>query len=337
MSLDLVQESYRLNQAGESFAIATVVRVERPISAKPGDKAIVRIDGTLQGWIGGGCAQDTVVREAKKAIRAGQPRLLRLRGRGATSEENPEGYLELPITCHSGGTLDIYVEPVLPTPQVILLGNSPVAVTLAKLVKAMDWRVDVVDPAATSEQFPEADTLSNSTEFALPGIHPIAFIVVATQGHDDERALLSAALSGVGYVAFVASKRKLASRDEYLREHGLSEDQVTRLKAPAGLDIGAITPDEIAASILAEMIQVRRQHWMPMAVEASSAIAAVESLIGDEARDPVCGMTVEVAGARYSSEFDGNRYYFCCAACQEQFNAHPASFRQETESNATKD
>ena len=159
MSIDILNQIYELNRLGESFAVATVVRVEKPISAKPGDKAIIKLDSALNGWIGGGCAQDTVVREARKVIHEGQPRLLRLIGKGAAVAEKSEGVLEFPITCHSGGTMDVYIEPVLPQPQLVLLGNSPVAITLAKLVKILNFRVDVFDPLATREQFPDVDSL----------------------------------------------------------------------------------------------------------------------------------------------------------------------------------
>ncbi len=318
MSIELLEQIHELNRAGESFAVATVVRVEKPISAKPGDRAIIKTDGALDGWIGGGCAQDTVVREAKKVIRDGQPRFLRLRGRGATSVETEEGVLEFPITCHSGGTLDVYVEPVLPRPQLILLGNSPIAVTLAKLVKILGWQVDVFDARATREQFPEADSISDLADVRTIQRRALAFVVVTTQGHDDEPALEAAANSGAPYVAFVASKRKFDSRVEYLRGRGVSEEQIARIKAPAGLDIGALTPDEIAASILAEMIQVRRQHWTPQAAEAAQAVAAAESIVG-EAIDPICGMTVETATAHYVVERNGEKFYFCSISCKEQF------------------
>ncbi len=317
MSLDLLDQIYQLNRAGESFAVATVVRVEKPISAKSGDKGIVKADGSLEGWIGGGCAQDTVIREAKKAIRDGQPRLLRLVGKGAVAETS-EGVVEYPITCHSGGTLDVYIEPVLPRPQLILLGNSPVAITLAKLVKVLGWRVDVQDPTATNEQFPDADSVSFAVNFDLIPRRPIAFIVVSTQGHDDEPALQAAVRYGAPYIAFVASKKKFASRVEYLREHGVTEEQIARIKAPAGLDIGAVTPDEIAASILAEMIQMRRQHWTPQAEQVAEAVAAAESIVA-EAVDPICGMMVETATARYIVERDGQKFYFCSISCKEQF------------------
>ncbi len=339
MSLDVFSKIFELSRAGESFAVATVVRVERPISAKPGDKGIIKADGTLEGWVGGGCAQDTVIREGKKTIRDGQPRFLRLVGTGARADANmaseDEGVIEYPITCHSGGTLDIYLEPVLPRPQLILLGNSSVAVTLAGLAQVLNWQVDVVDPLATHEQFPEAASISNDPSFTLPALQPISFIVVATQGHDDEPALQAAARSGAPFVAFVASKRKYASRAEYLREHGLSEEQISRIKAPAGLDIGAVTPDEIAASILAEMIQARRRQWASHAAETAQALEAAESIVAAEAVDPICGMTVEIATARYVSEFRGQKYYFCAISCKEQFDQDPeAAIRNQLTVNS---
>ncbi|HBY95488.1 MAG TPA: XshC-Cox1-family protein, partial [Chloroflexi bacterium] len=257
--MNLFEQIYELNRAGESFAVATVVRVEKPISARPGDKAIITADGSLQGWVGGGCAQNVVIREAQKAIRDTQPRFLRLIGSGATSSSASEGVLEFPITCHSGGTMDVYLEPVLPRPQLILFGASPVAVTLAKLARVLDFEVAVFDPEIERDHFPDADFVSTELDLAQIRIHPIAFVVVTTQGHDDEAALEIAARSGVPYVAFVASRKKFASSAAYLRERRVSDEQVARIKAPAGLDLGAVTPEEIAASILAEIIQRRRQ------------------------------------------------------------------------------
>lgn len=326
MSFDVYQQIYTLTQAGESFAVATVVRVEKPISARSGDKAIVKSDGTLHGWVGGGCAQDIVIREAQKVIREGEPRFLRLVGSGAAVSEKREGVLEFPITCHSGGTMDVYIEPVVPRPQLILLGNSPVALTLAKLAKVVNFEVNVFDPAATREQFPDAHHLSDALDLSSFAMRPPSFVVIATQGHDDELALETAALSDASYIAFVASPKKFASRLAYLRERGLSDERLARIKAPAGLDIGATTPDEIAVSILAEMIQVRRKQFVPQRVESAQAVAAVEELVSAEARDRICGMMVEIATARYVSEYQAQRFYFCSASCKAQFEKHPEKF-----------
>jgi xanthine dehydrogenase accessory factor len=333
MPFELYEHIHNLQRAGASFAVATVVRVEKPISAKPGDKAVIQSDGTLLGWVGGGCSQDIIVREAKQAIRGGEPRFLRLVGSGAPkgTELAPfsDGIIQYPITCHSGGTMDVYLEPVLPRPQLILFGNSPVAVTLAQFARVMNYEVTVVDPAATRDQFPGADYLSNELRPDV-AVRPIAFAVVATQGHDDDEALAAAARSGVPYVAFVASRKKFASRVEFLRERGLSEEQIARIKAPAGIDLGAVTPDEIAVSILAEIVQMRRKA--PAApkyvgvgargVQSGDVVAALPT----EARDVVCGMMVEIATARHISEYQGEKYYFCASSCKAQFEKNPAGF-----------
>lgn len=320
----LYDKIYHLTHAGESFAIATVVRVEKPISAKSGDKAIIQEDGTLDGWVGGGCAQDTVVREAKKAIREAQPRLLRLVGMGAVAEKS-EGVLEFPITCHSGGTMDVYIEPVLPKPQLILLGNSPVAQTLAKLAHVINFEIDVFDPNATREQFPNATHLAAEHNLQNFVVRPLSFVVVSTQGHDDELALEAAARSNAAYIACVSSIKKFSTRADYLRERGVTEEQIARIKVPAGLDIGALTPDEIAASILAEIIQFRRQQFAPKQIEQAQAVAVAEEIVA-EAIDPVCGMSVEIATARYVSEYNGAKYYFCARQCMNSFNREPEKY-----------
>lgn len=324
MPNSLYDEIYHLTHAGEAFAIATVVRVEKPISAKSGDKAIIKEDGTLDGWVGGGCAQDTVVREAKKAIREAQPRLLRLVGMGAVAEKS-EGVLEFPITCHSGGTMDVYIEPVLPKPQLVLLGNSPVAQTLAKLAHVLNFEIAVFDPNAQRDQFPNAQHISTEHNLHSFSMRPLSFVLVSTQGHDDELALEAAARSNAAYIACVSSTTKFATRADYLRERGVSEEQIARFKVPAGLDIGALTPDEIAASILAEMIQFRRQQFAPKQIAQAQAVAVAEEIVA-EAIDPVCGMSVEIATARYVSEYNGAKFYFCARSCMNSFNKEPEKY-----------
>ncbi|TMC59379.1 MAG: YHS domain-containing protein [Chloroflexi bacterium] len=319
MALELFEHILRLRRAGEPFALATVVRVEKPISATPGDKALITEAGALDGWVGGGCAQDIIVREARKAMHDGQARFLRLVGHGAAVSERSEGILEFPMTCHSGGTLDVFIEPVLPRPQLLLLGNSPVALALAKLAKVLDFEVSVFDPAATPEQFPGVDALTTDVDLRAVALRPSSFVVIATQGHDDEQALEAALRSDASYIAFVASRTKAASRIEYLRERGYSEEQLARIKAPAGLDIGAVTPEEIAASILAELIQVRRQS-----LPRGANLVQPDTIT--EAKDPVCGMMVAIATARFTSDFNGQRYYFCAAGCKATFEQDPLRY-----------
>ena len=298
---------------GEPFAVALVVRYQAPISGKPGNKAIIRADGKIWGWIGGGCAQPVVVKEALKALADGQPRLIRI----SPSSSPEEGIVDYTMTCHSGGTMDIYIEPVLPKPHVLIMGRSPVARTLSKLAKTVGYAVSVAAPEADREAFPDADLLQTSLD--LDQLKPTneTFIVVSTQGESDEEALEAALSTGVAYVAFVASKVKAGKTLEYLKERGIAPERLAQVRAPAGLDIHASSPEEIAVSILAEIIQTRK------AAAAAAKSKTLLPLLQQDARDPICGMTVDVASAKYKSEFQGGLYYFCCAGCKQTFDNQP--------------
>jgi len=301
----------------QSFAIAVVVRYESPISGKPGNKAIISPDGRIWGWIGGGCAQPVVAKEALKALADGQPRLIRI----SPSASPEEGVVDYTMTCHSGGTLDIYIEPVLPKPHLVILGRSPVAITLAKLAKAIDYTVSVAAPEADRESFPDADLLQTDLDLRGLKITPQTLIVVSTQGHQDEEAVENALRSAAAYVAFVASRTKTVKIVEYLKERGLVAERLGQLRAPAGLDIHAGSPEEIAVSILAEMIQVNR-----MGKEKPESPAAPPVIATKEAKDPICGMTVDVSKSKHKSECQGITFYFCCAGCKEKFDQSPDEY-----------
>ncbi|HSF06081.1 MAG TPA: XdhC family protein [Methylomirabilota bacterium] len=298
MEPDLLALAAELGRRGEPFALATVVRCERPTAVKPGAKAVVHADGTLSGWIGGACAEPTVVREALAALRDGQPRLISLVGEGSRSPGRTEGVVQYPMTCHSGGTLEIYVEPFLPRPALLLLGHGPVLDTLAALGRATRFDVTVVDVAA----------LGQSASLALTAN---TFVVVATHGTADEEALAQALASDAVYVSLVASRRRAAAVLERLKHRGLAPERLGALKAPAGLDIGALGPEEIAISIMAEIVQVQR---------SAKVVAATEPATPREAIDPICGMSVDVASARYRSVTPIGVVYFCCASCQAQYD-----------------
>ena len=300
----------------ESFAIAVVVRYEAPISGKPGNKAIIFADGKIWGWIGGGCAQPVVVKEALKALRDGQPRLIRI----SPSSPPEQGIVDYTMTCHSGGTLDIYIEPVLPKPHILILGRSPVAVALARLSKAINYAVSIAAPQAERERFPDCDHVQADLDLSQIKITPQTFVVVSTQGQHDEEALENALGSEASYVAFVASKVKAAKILDYLKERGLSSTRLGQLKAPAGLDIHASSPEEIAVSILAEIIQENRSGMATQKREVERAVAR------QEAKDPICGMMVDIGEARHKSEFRGNAFYFCCAGCKQKFDKQPEQY-----------
>lgn len=303
---------------GEPFVTASVVRFQAPSSGKPGDKAIILADGRMWGWIGGGCVQPVVIKEALKAIADGQPRLVRI----SPTSDSEDGIVDYTMTCHSGGTLDIFIEPVLPKPHLVILGRSPVAQTLARLAKSLYYRVSVAAPEADLAQFPDVDHLQTKMDLTSLKISGDSFVVVSTQGASDEEALQQAASTSAGYVAFVASKVKAQKVLEYLREAGVPTDRVSQIRAPAGLDIHAISPEEIAVSVLAEIIQVRGLR----AKAKTDTEKMTLPLLNKEAKDPICGMVVDVVSAKYTSEHNGNTIYFCCAACKQTFERQPEKY-----------
>ena len=316
-----LKETAELIASGESFVTATVVRALPPTSGKPGDKAIIHADGRILGWIGGGCAQSVVVKEALKAHADGRPRLVRI----SPSDSNPEeGIVDYTMTCHSGGALDIYLEPVKPKPQIMILGRSPVAQILAQLGSTIGYGVSMVSAETPKDGIAGVENVV-ADDFKLPGgkINAQTFMVVATQGEGDEEALEQAINSNALYVAFVASKTKAGKVLEFLNARGVSAEKISRVKSPAGLDIGATSPEEIAVSILAEIVQIR-------AIAAKSAPKSAASptlnVIHNDAKDPICGMTVEKSKAKHMSEFQGKTFYFCCGGCKQKFEQSPERY-----------
>jgi xanthine dehydrogenase accessory factor len=315
MSQTLLELAYQLTQAEEPFVIATVVWCERPTSAKPGAQAIIQQNGQMTGWIGGSCAQPVVIREALRIFReGGDPYLLRLGTPERAIDIAHNDVRTFPMTCVSGGTLDIYMEPHLPQPQLLLIGDSPVIIALRQLAPIINFSVTQLD----------------HTDLSQVHIDERTYILVATHGQYDEDALEQALASPARYVGMVGSRRRAETCRAYLRTSGLSEQQIARLKAPAGLDIGAVTPEEIAASIIAELVQMQRRglladeshHTQTPATSEESVIPTV----AETAVDLVCGMTVEIAGARHHTNHDGREFYFCCPACKRLFERNPQEY-----------
>ncbi|MGH9368812.1 MAG: XdhC family protein [Thermoanaerobaculia bacterium] len=318
MRRDLLILAADLVRREEPFALATVVRRQPPSSAQPGDTAIVTAAGDFHGWLGGSCTQPTVVREALRALSDGAPRLIALSPDPA-ADRRP-GVEVFPMTCHSGGSVDISIDPVMPPRRLVIFGSSPVARALSRLSKAMGYSVDVADPAADREAFPEADRLW--TGAAAPETPPGARVaaVVATMGERDEEAALAALATTPAYLGVVASRKRFGQIRETLLARGASAESLENIQSPAGLDIGARTPEEIALSILAEIVQaLGRQAVQPLPSMPVRSRPAQE-------RDPVCGMTVGVEGARHRAEVGGRAYYFCCGGCRERFLAAPEEF-----------
>jgi len=261
---DILELISTMKQKGEAFALATVVRTVAATAAKAGAKAVIRADGTIsEGWIGGGCARAAVLKAAREAIADGRPRLVSvqppdvLQAQGHKPGDEQGGIRFVKNMCPSEGTMDVFVEPVLPRPQIVVCGSSPVAVAIAGLGRRAGFAVTVCVPAAEQATFAEADRRIEG--FALPVDDEGArFIVVSTQGRGDEAALQAALAIDAVYVAFVGSRKKADALRRSLAARGVAPERLARLKAPAGLDLGAITPDEIAISILAEIIAARR-------------------------------------------------------------------------------
>jgi len=317
---DYLDKALSLQKVGQPFALATVVRAERPTSAKAGAKAIITADGTLTGWVGGSCAQPTVIREALKALEDGQPRFVRLCPPEKLGLASPDGIIEVALTCISGGTLEVYIEPHLPKPQLIVISHLPIAEALATLGQGLNYAITVMGLDNTPNRFPGADLVLDRLDFPQITLTPQTYIIVATHGNYDEEALGWALNAEAAYVALVSSPKRAEAVLQYLRETGVAEERLARLKYPAGLDIGASTPEEIALSILAEIVQVRRR------ISEIPTQTLTQAPMPAEAIDPVCGMTVEIATARYVAVHAGQTYYFCSAGCRRSFEKEPEKY-----------
>ena len=278
-----------LLDAGVAFVEATVVRCAAPTSARPGDRAIILGDGTIEGFVGGACADTTVRLQALRALETGEPVLLKILPGEEDGPGEQEGTVVVANPCLSGGSLDLFLEPHLPPPRVAVAGESPVARALVELSATLGLRARL---GAVAER----------GDFAA---------VVASLGHGDEAAVLRGLESGAEYVGLVASARRGAAVLEALRDQGVPQEQLDRVRTPAGLDIGAVTHEEIALAILAELVQLRRAKAVP------SAGGTVDVLTGV---DPICGMTVLVGAD--TPRAGGN--VFCCEGCREQWVARHA-------------
>lgn len=319
----LIREAAERAGRGEPFALATVVRRTAPSSARAGQKALVLADGTFHGWLGGACIEPAVRREALEALSDGRPRLVIFAPGGPA--ERPEAAARrdtvvYPMTCHSGGTVEIYVEPQLPAPSLALFGDSPVSRALASMAPVAGYAVRVVDAGAASEAYPGAELVERLEPATAAGDPvPRLFAVVATMGEWDEDAAEQALVAGAEYVGIVASPRRAAEIGRTLRERGIDRQALERVVSPAGLDLGAVEPGEIAVTIVAQLIERRRA---PATGSATTAVRETPVT----AVDPICGMEVEVERAGHTYEHDGTVYYFCCARCRERFVGDPRRF-----------
>ncbi|HET7824197.1 MAG TPA: XdhC family protein [Anaeromyxobacter sp.] len=335
MRADLLQLAADLAARGEPFVFAVVVRREPASSAQPGNMALVTRSGAVHGWLGGSCIQPTVGREAKLALAEGKPRLISLTPE-PERDERP-GVVVHPMTCHSGGTVDIYLEPVRPPPRLLVFGAAPTARALCGIGKAMGWAVDVVDPDADRSAFAAADRVLA----AVPADDPLTsprlraadvFGVVVTMGQRDDEALLAALPLEPAYLGVVASRKRFAELRELVAGRA-PPDALERVRNPAGLDLGAKLPEEIALSVAAEIVKVRRAAEA-RAGAAAPAHAEAAGAREETAIDPICGMTVVLAQAKHVAEWGGRTWYFCNPRCRAKFLATPERWAEPSGAGA---
>jgi xanthine dehydrogenase accessory factor len=290
---ELSQRAQELTAAREPYVLATVVRVLRPASVEPGNVGLVHADGTIEGFIGGVCAQHSVRLHSLEALESGLPLLLRILPDGPDEVVREEGLVTVTNPCLSGGAIDVFLEPVLPAPRVLVAGNSPIVAELRSLGAAVGLEI------VAAEDIPDGILKPTAADLAL---------VVAAHGNDEVAALRAGLEAGVRYVGLVASRRRGAAVMDELRADGVAEQLLEGLETPAGLDIGARTPAEVALSIVARIVELRRAAPEPAPGDARAT-----------AVDPICGMTVAVGADTPSLEYDGETVYFCSAGCRQAF------------------
>jgi xanthine dehydrogenase accessory factor len=317
---EVLAEAAELSARGEPFVLATVVWRRSPSSGKAGATALITHDGRVRGWLGGACAEPTVVREARRALEEGTPRLLFLGPLDELAGHERDGVVTVPIACQSEGAMEVHVEPVLPKPQLVAIGRSPAAIALTGMAAGLGWRSVAVDDEGQEADHPGAGRVITTLDLDEAGIDERSYVIVATQGHYDESALEQALRTPAAYIGLVASRTRAEGVLGYLRDRGVSDDSLARIHAPAGLDLGRLDSEEIAVAILAEIVRLKAEEGM-------AGVAVVEApATSHEEVDPVCGMTVGLAVARYRSVHEGHTYYFCSARCLASFELEPASY-----------
>ncbi len=336
--VSLLERAVELDRSGSPYAMATVVAVRRPTSARPGARGLIHPDGSIEGFVGGSCARPIVVREALRALADGQPRLLRISKEAPSESRRGDGIVDEVMTCHSGGTLEIYVEPHLPAPALWVAGTTPIAAALAELGAGMGFDVTLIDPVADPSVLPAGLRVVVGDDLAAlpsPAVGP--YVVVASQGVWDEEAIASALKLDVAYVGLVASPTRAAAVRTWLLDEGIEPDRVLAMRAPAGIDLGAETAAEVAVSILAELVQVRRGRASFVAAPGPATLAggdaSAATIVADGPAvddivllDPVCGMTVDRASIRHIADHGGVVYAFCSIACRSSFVREPTAY-----------
>jgi xanthine dehydrogenase accessory factor len=292
---DSLQEMTReLTHRGEAYALVTVVRAVAPTSAYLGAQAIILPDGSLHGWIGGGCAKDVVVSAAQRAIQSGEPKLVRISNDRAYGEEDVEQYA---MSCASNGSIEVFIQPYSVHSGLCVLGNTPAADEARFLAERL--RIRLTD---------------------VPADAPV--VLVATQGQGDEDALEAALRSSAGHVLLIASRRKAEKLREEMRSRGIDDCQLARLQAPAGPSVGAKTPGEIAMVAIVGVLAALRGRGQQAGESARMQPGAAPATFVN----PVCGIAVSTANPKHVEVHAGVSYYFCCDGCRATFLRDPGKY-----------
>ncbi len=321
-----LEKSQELTKNNEPFAIAFVVRREAPSSGKTGDKAVINKFGEISGWVGGGCVRSIIIKEAEDAMKSGKPRLVKIGN--SIPVPKAEGVIEYKMTCHSEGTVEIYIEPVLPRPHLLVMGNTAIARALAKLGKDAGYRVTAAAPDAKPNSFEKPDELITQLNLQQVKTGNSTFIVVATQGEQDELALEQALSKVSAYIGFVSSRKKRDQVMDFLLQSGQDKNKLDRIHSPAGIDINAKTPEQVAISILAEIIQVQTSS------QPTSGFSKYDETREEAGKpkfyiNPVCGVPVDIKNPKHVIDYKGELIYFCCDGCKEKFEAEPKKYMEK--------
>ena len=357
MTEDLLQLSQELSRRGEPFALATVVWRRAPSSAQPGNQAIVTAAGKVRGWLSGACAESVVIREARKALETGEPHLVLLGSPEELAARTNDGISLVPMQCQSEGAIELFVQPVLPKPHLVMIGRTPMVSTLTSLAKTLGWRTVVVDDRGDPDAHPDAGLVVTTLDLEAAGVGENSLVVVATQGQYDELAVDKALGTKAAFIGLIASRKRAQAVLDWLRDVDYTEEALARVKAPAGLDLGSLKHEEIAVGVLAELVQFNAARQPALAAfppdpapdparapeprvstaaaspaapdrdaTGAPASASAQADAPGDAIDPVCDMLVDIASARFVSEHEGQTYYFCCPACKKKFEADPARY-----------
>ncbi len=328
MFSDFIDSVVAHDKNKEPYVIAMVVNRTVPTSSKPGDKAVITADGKINGWIGGGCTKGIVLKEALAAINEGKPRLVKISPEAGeqNSAIDSSTVKTYKMTCQSGGAVEVYLEPIMPKPKLIIMGKSHIAMALSKLGKAMDYSVVVYGNDIDREAFAAAERLEEGTTLKDDEVGKHSFVIVCTQGENDEVMLKEALNANAAYVAFVSSRKKSTEIVAKLKAEGMADEKLADLKTPAGLDIHAKLPEEVAVSILAEIIKEFRVEGKEEQVEEKENEAALNEAYFI---NPVCKIPIEKSSAKHIINYKGLDYFFCCDGCKISFESEPDKYAIE--------